>query len=512
MNKIQERFNRLQAELSGLLATKREAAALSVPTELPPAAWTPDTELERPLSGEPCKAIGVLIGNLVNATVPSNGTSIFTMKVATDELRPEEAALLNSFEVPVRNAAMDILRSSNLRSVLYDIYRALVVVGDVCVEQVDTQTFAVHRLDNFVAHRTKDGKVHELIVREWVDPETMPDKWRGATLTSGVTMGVRRMESLFTSLKRNADGEYDQVVEFRGNTVETGKIKVLNYYPLRARGQPGSDVGVSICEDIIGSLRGLQCAELAQLEGLAANSEFRLMVDPHGITQLSDMELSVNGQWCGGRSADVGVVQLGNPIQVQLTQTAIDKYVRTIQAAMSYGRYYSQTSRDRVTAAEVAVDAKDREGGVSGVLTNIGKELLGPMILRSLFLVRSTTQDPKVWAFIDWVIAHPETVQLNTGVAALNLEIRGMRLGEVVNTLLRMPEPAWQHVKWDAVTAELLNAAGFVGETFVKTPEELQAENQQKMMAQMQATAGNAAAQTVGESVLGTQSIPIQPQ
>jgi hypothetical protein len=101
---------------------------------------------------------------------------------------------------------------------------------------------------------------------------------------------------------------------------------------------------------------------------------------------------------------------------------------------------------------------------------------------------------------------------LNTGVAALNLEIRGMRLGEVVNTLLRMPEPAWQHVKWDAVTAELLNAAGFVGETFVKTPEELQAENQQKMMAQMQATAGNAAAQTVGESVLGTQSIPIQPQ
>jgi hypothetical protein len=504
---ILSEFNTLQGEVSGALATKREVAALSIPTELPPENWTPDAELDHPLSGTPAESARVLVPNLVNAVLPTNGTGIFTIRIA-DAIDPRLKVIAASLGNQLAAEAMTVLNASNLRALLHDALRALVVVGDACVEQVNERRFVMHKVDNFVVHRMKDGRIYRLIVREWVDWKTLPGNYLIGDAPS-ISIGTRRMEPLFTELKWNdVSKRYDKRVEFRNHIVERGEVEVINYYPLRARQQIGSDIGVSIFEDIIGTLQGLQCAELALLEGLASNSEFRILVNPTGLTQVEDVQDSRNGQIMSGRGEDVNVTGLGNAVQVQLAQAAVEKYERAVRSACSYGRAYASSNRDRVTAAEVQVDAKEREGGVSGVLTNLSSELLIPMIFRTIFLLREKIKDPIMLGFVADILKDPDMVQLATGVAALHLEIRGLRLSEVVNTLVRLPEPAWADIDWSKVTQELFNSAGFVGSEFLKTPEQKQAEQQQ----QMAATAGNAAAQTMGESVLDSQQVPPQAQ
>lgn len=510
---LTEQFSRFQGELEQELTEKRECAEYSHPTELPPAYWTPSTTLVRPINSTPAHAATTLVTNLVNASVPTNGSPIFTIQSTLDPTLPLEAvSVVREFETGVRNEIMRLIVASNFRSALYGIYRALVVVGDVLVEQVNERTFVYHRLDNYICHRNKEGKVHRLLVREWVDPSTLPQKYQNVHGGNGTTLGVRRLEAVFTDILWNEDAKlWKTRKEFRGQTMETGEITVLNYYPVRSRTIAGSNVGMSILQDIIGTLRGLMASEMALIEGLAANSEFRLGVNPNGVTRLTEMEDSVNGQWVSARQEDVFALQLGSPVQVQASAGAVEKYERMVKNALAYGRAYADTRRDRVTAAEVQVDAREAEGGVSGILTNIGDELLIPMIKRYLFLLASKQpQNITLQTLVKAILEERMDVSLNAGIAALNLEIRGLRLAEAFGTLVRLPEPAWAGVKWDVLAEELLTAAGFVGSQFLKTAAEKAAEQNAAIQQQAASTAANSAADSMGQSVMDTQAIPPQ--
>jgi hypothetical protein len=221
------------------------------------------------------------------------------------------------------------------------------------------------------------------------------------------------------------------------------------------------------------------------LDGMAASTAFWMCLDPSGITEIDDIASQSNGSWVPARREDVFVLSPSQTMNTQISaaQTAVEVMRREIGQAFLMSAS-AIPSGDRVTATAVRLIGSELETILGGAFSAIARDLLEPIIKRSIFLmIEDESLDKRMY---DQFFNKDGTLNIEvvTGLQALSRDTdlqKLMQMGEMVRNL---PESALASFKWSEYARALISSLGFDSRNWVISDEEKQQLEQQKMMQQ----------------------------
>ena len=499
---IANRFLELDMRRNSKLDRAREIAAITIPNLMPPQNWSEQFELTQPYSSVAGRGITNLASRMLSALIPLNDLPFFKFNLKQGEEAPPDAQVLLealSFQV------YEKLSSKNIRDSFFQALQSLLVVGDVAVKLQDDYTFRTTRNDHYVVIRDVVGDLIEFIHLEFVPDET-PLPYESQQIYDA---GVWERQGFKTIYCRYVQGEddvwYARKEDKEGNLIEDGQYEVFPYAVLRWNTMPSENYGRAKCEEIYGDIKTLEVYTRSLLESMAAASTFFMGVSPTGVTELTDLASAQNGEWIAARKEDTYVISPADTMnpQIQQTMAAVEMMRREVSEAflMTAGGI---RQAERVTATEVRMVGQELENVLGGAYSAIARDLLVPMVQRCVY---NMVSDGDIDEELEREFAADGKIGLDiiTGLQALSQDSNLQKLMQMGEMVRNLPEQAAAMFKWDEYGKSLISALGFDARNWVKSEEDLQAEQQAQMQQQsqmeIQGAVGQGAAQGVGQAV-----------
>lgn len=497
-------FAELDSRRSTKLTRCEELSRLTIPGLYPKSGWTETMDLPDLYSSVTARGIMSLASRMVSAIYPLNQMPFFQHEIDM-QMVPQGADTTQQMQQLSRldKKIMEKLQSSNLRQELFVLMQHLIVLGDALWFQSDDYMFRVYRLDQYVVVRYPDGGIKKIIVRDWIDPKAIPEHWTGYPTTSQTTNAgyliqgpTSRHEPCYTEIEWYAEeGKWEVEKEFRGVIVEEGEYEVSPYAPQVWSRIAGEDYGRSLVEEHVGDIRSMEALSKSMIEMAAANAEFRIGVDPTGITEVSDLVDSQNGDFVPARQADIFTVQLAK--QADLGPVVMARQ----ELAANIGRTFLlqsavQPTGDRVTATQIREIAQELDQALGGIFSGISRDVQIPIVKRTMFLLAKDKLIPKEII----KLTKPGgilSMKVRTGLEALNREVQNSQLVQWAQVVAQIPN-AMQVVNWDNWLTRFTHSFGMDTAGLVKTPEQIQAEQQAAMMQQAEMQANQQTIQSAG--------------
>lgn len=495
---IRQRFDHLSTRRTVQLERARACAEVTVPGLMPPVGFNQGDSLPDLFSSLPARGVMSLASRMVSAIYPLNQLPFFQHQLDMEYV-PEGAdtteteASLNRLDRRV----MDKLSETNLRQELFVLFQHLIVMGDALLYQSDDYEFRVVRCDQYVLRRRPDGMVTEIVVREWVDPNSIPEEWSNVPDQKSVPCAggpSNEHEPMYTLLEREK-GKWTCVKEFRNAVVDTGEYDVCPYSPQTWSRVAGEDYGRSLVEENLGDIRSLEALSRALIEGAAANSEYRVGIRPGGVGTSKDLQESVNGDYIVAEPGDVWSFQLNNQVQLQTTSNARDALTRDLGRTFLLASA-SQPTGERVTATQIREIAAELDQSLGGVFSGAARDIQIPIVRRTMLLMaRDELIDKQIIELIgqDKILA----LKVRTGLEALNREVENSLLVQWAQVVQQLPQ-SQSYVNWLQFLHRFTSSFGIESAGILKTQEELQQEQQSAMQQQMAMQAGSQAIQSTG--------------
>ena len=498
---LADRFRLLDSSRTSKLNRARLCASLTVPSILPPEGWTEEMLLPQPASSVGARGTTSLASRMLSAMMPLNDTPFFKFSLKSGV---EPTSEISQYLETMSYQVFRKLGSTNLRETIYQAIQNLIIVGDCMVHEEDDFQFRATRLDHYVVQRTVEGQVNEIINIEYElkDPEALSNVHY--SLPDSDKKGYKKTYCQYTLTE-------DKLWNYRkedsdGNLLAEGVYEICPVTVLRWYGIPGENYGRSHCEDILGDLVSLEGYTKALLDGMAASSSFWMGLDPSGITEIDDVADMPNGSWIAARQQDVFTLSPSQTMnsQVSAAQTAVDTMRREL------GQSFLMTSSaipsgDRVTATAVRMIGSELETVLGGAFSAIARDLMEPIVKRTVFLmIESEELDSRMYEQF-FNSDGSLTIEVVTGLQALSRDTdlqKLMQMGEMVRNL---PEQAAASFKWDEYARSLITALGYDARNWVRSSEEIKAEQMAAQAAQaqmnMQQQTGNAVANTTSSVI-----------
>ena len=510
---VADRFSELDTRRRSKLDRSRACAQLTIPSLMPPENWSEEYELPQPFSSVGSRGVTALASRMLSALIPLNDLPFFTFGLSTG-VSPDidTSNLLNSLSMQV----YDKIKSKNIRESFFQALQSLIVVGDVAVKIEEDFTIRCVRFDHYVAIRDVVGDLVEFIHLEFVPDETPLPVNSQEAWGSGL-WNRNGFKTIFCRYVLDEAGNWHgRKEDSEGELVDEGVFAVFPYAVLRWNSVISENYGRSKCEEVFGDLKTLEAYTESLINGMAAASTFFMGVSPTGVTELSDLASAQNGEWVAARQEDLYVLspaQTMNP-QIQQTQASVDMMRKEIGEAFLMNRG-SIRNAERVTATEVRMIGQELEQVLGGAFSAIAKDLLIPIIKRTLYLMVETGDIDERLAGDFFDEAGRLTLDIVTGLQALSRDTELQKLMQMGEMVRNLPPEATQHFKFEEYGRALISALGFDPTNWVKTPEELEKEKQQKMQEEQQAqivgSAGQGIAQGVGQAA-GAATEQMAPQ
>lgn len=501
---IAAEFAELDARRSTKLTRCEELSRLTIPGLYPKSGWTETMELPDLYSSVTARGIMALASRMVSAIYPLNQMPFFQHEIDM-AMVPQGADTTQQMQQLGRldKKIMEKLQSTNLRQELFVLMQHLIVLGDALWFQSDDYMFRVYRLDQYVVVRYPDGSIKKIIVRDWIDPKAIPENWTGYPTTSQTTNAgyliqgpTSRHEPCYTEIEWYGEkGIWEVEKEFRGVIVEEGEYEVSPYSPQVWSRIAGEDYGRSLVEEHVGDIRSMEALSKSMIEMAAANAEFRIGIDPTGITEMADLVDTQNGDFVPARQADIFTVQLAK--QADLGPVVMARQ----ELAANIGRTFLlqsavQPTGDRVTATQIREIAQELDQALGGIFSGISRDVQMPIVRRTIFLLAKDKLIPK-----DIIkMTKPGGIlnmKVRTGLEALNREVQNSQLVQWAQVVAQIPN-AMQVVNWDNWLTRFTTSFGMDTAGLVKTPEQIQAEQQAMMQQQAQMQANQQTIQSAG--------------
>lgn len=480
---IQTEFERLDSRRTNKLQRGQDCARLTVPGLYPEEGFTETMELPDVYSSLPARGVMALASRMVSAIYPLNQTPFFNLEIDQQYVpqgvdQTETLTQLSRLDRKI----MDKLASTNLRQELFVLFQHLIVIGDALFQCTDDYQFRVHRIDHYVVQRYPDGRVYRIILREWVDPDAIPETWsydsKMDDYGSPESGPSADHKPYFTEVLWNPDSKkWTVTVEFCGQTVDSGTYDVNPYIPQVWSRIAGEDYGRSLCEEHIGDIRTLESLTKSLVEAASANAEFRIGVDPTGITEVSDLQSTENGDFVPAREADVFAIQLAKQIDLgpmaAVRQDLTQNLGRTFLLQSSV-----QRSGDRVTATEIREVAQELDQTLGGIFSGMARDIQIPLVRRCMILMARDRLLPK--DLVSLVTSDKMlTLKVRTGLEALNREVQNSMLAQWANVVGQV-QAVQPYIDWYGWAVKWTSSFGLEPVGLVKTPQQLQDEQQQQ--------------------------------
>lgn len=494
LDTAKSRWKTLDAKRTGLLSRCEAYAKVSVPSVCPPDNYNSgQDELQTELHSFGPQLVNNLVNKMILAcfapTRPFMKLRLPArlLQQAMEAFGITESKLAEESSLYEREL-MEFLDEIQARPKLYDLFTHLVVTGNAC-RLMDGKRMRVLGLRNYVVRRSTNGNVIEALIKESVYYDDLPEDIQA--LHRKVSEDDENVDYYrwFTW-----DGKHYNEVQYIEDTEVTIKKYRGQYLPTDMpasfhtwRLPDSSDYGIGHVEDNIGDFQGLSDLTEAEVNGAILASEFRWLANPGGATNPDDVGNSANGDVLPGQEGDLVLIsagQIANAITV--VSASAEKFVRRLGSAFLLTSSI-QRDAERVTAEEIRVLANELETNLGGVYSRLANDIQLPIAYWLMANVESASE-----VFQDKTIK-PVIV---TGLDALsrNGDLENVRLFLAdVTTVTALPPEVSQYLKLEPIFEALAAGRGLQSSIYVRTQEEVDQIQQDKMQQMQEAEAQQAA-------------------
>lgn len=478
------RWSTLASKRTGLISRAERYAELTIPTVCPQDGYDEGSdELQHDLQSVGAQAANNLINKMILAMfAPSRPFMRFEMprraqRELLEGLKMSEA----EFREEMSAAEMDAIKeldSIAARPKLYDLMAHLIITGN-CLRFMDGDVMRIIGIKDFVSRRNTKGEVIEIILRERVQVDELPDEIQAlATKKHDEELDYFRWWKWNGKMFEETQWLDDVLVtipKYKGKYTREDMPVAHHVWRISDK----SNYGIGHVEDSIGDLEGLSQLSEAEVNGAILASEFRWLANPGGMTRVEDVKMSRNGDVIPGNKDDLQLVSAGAVASaIQVVSACAERYIRRIGTSFMLTSSV-QRDAERVTAEEFRRLANELETGLGGIYSRLAIDLQLPL---AYWLMNRL--DNKVFKGTDF---KPVIV---TGLDALSrngdLENMQLFLQDVIQ-ITTMPPEVKVYLKLDNIFSALAAGRGLRTSEYVNTQsevDEVNAANQEAAMAQ----------------------------
>ena len=488
------RYETLVSDRSTYDREAKESSKLTIPSLIPEQTSGTRARIKTPFQATGSRGVNSLSNKLLMTLLPPS-TSFFKLEIDALEIRKQGQEQMQS-EIDkglrtIENALMNQIEISNDRVAMFEAIKHLVVSGNVLLYLTD-KGLKVYPLSKFVCKRDEVGNVLEILTKETVHPQALPLDFL-EQIKKKENYDAKTMESdldIYTYIKRmNDDVIWYQ--ECKGeripNTDGRSKLDVTPWIPLRFIRVDGEDYGRGYVEEYRGDLISLEALMQAIIEGAAASAKTLFLVNPNGVTRAATIAKAPNGAVREGTASDISVMQVGKGGDFNVAFSAIQRIEQRLEFAFLMARSV-QRDAERVTAAEINLMAQELENSLGGIYSILTQEFQLPYLRRRMHMLVRAGKVPK----LPDDLVKPKIV---TGLQGLGRGNDRNKLVEFIGTIAQAlgPDVMRQYVNVDEAVKRLATSIGIDTANLVKTPEQIQEEQQAAAQQQLIQSLGPAA-------------------
>lgn len=475
-----------------------DCAEITIPSLLPREGHNGSTRFLTPWQAVGARGVNNLASKLLLSQLPPN-TACF--RLAIDDFTLEKLTQQEGLRAQVEEGLSKIERSvqSEIEGGFYRVgafeaQKHLVVAGNVLLYLPPDGGMRVFHLDRYVVRRDPKGDVLDIIVKETVSKDNLPE---GVSLEADPETTDKKDRSernidLYTHVYRDGN-KWKVYQEVKGQmlpgTEGTYPLDKSPWIPIRFSRIDGESYGRSYVEEYLGDLKSLEGLSQAIVEGSAAAAKVVFLVNPNGTTRMDDLATAESGDFREGAANEVSVLQLDKYNDFRVALETITQITERLSFAFLLNSAI-QRSGERVTAEEIRYMANELESALGGVYSIQSQEFQLPFIQRIMFQMERQKRLP---------VLPTGTVKpvIVTGIEALGR-------GNDLNKLLQFAGLAAQaaNLPPEIDKADFLKRAGAsLGidmKGLVLPPEVVAQQQQQAMMMQMAQQLGPNAINAVG--------------
>jgi len=455
--------------------------------------------LPTPWQGIGARGVNNLSSKLLLALLPPNAPFFrfsiddFALEVLTQQegMRAKVEEGLNKIERSIQGE----IEGTAIRVSTFEAIKHLVVTGNALLYLPQSGGMRVFHLNRYVVRRDPMGNVLDIITEEEVAREVLPEglDLPGDSEESVGDKGGPKAIKLYTHTFRDGR-KWTTYQEVKGvkipGTQGSYPLDKCAWIPVRFTKIDGEDYGRGYVEEYLGDLKSLEGLTQAIVEGAAAAAKVLFLVNPNGVTEMDDLAEAESGAFREGMEQDVSVLQLQkyNDFRVALDTAS------QINERLSFAFLLNsavQRNGERVTAEEIRYMAQELESALGGIYSILSQELQLPLVKRLMYQMERQKRLP---------VLPTDTVKpvIVTGLEALGRGNDLSRLDQFVATVTQIPEAA-SRINWGDYMLRRGTALGIDMKGLVKSDEQVAAEQQQAMMAQMMQQGVNPAITQAGQ-------------
>lgn len=481
-----ETYKNLENDRKPYVTRAEESAKYTIPSLFPKESDNGSTDYDTPYQSVGARGVNNLSSKLLLALFPPNNL-FFRLDVRNDimqylEATPEAKQEIEQKLVQQEQIAQKYVEGNQIRVTLHEALKQLVVAGNCLLFMPPKEGgIKLYRLNNYVVQRDAMGHVIQLITVDKLAVATLPQEVLNVLGTEGSQKQPEDQVEIYTHVYFSAgDQRYYSYQEIEGKPIPGYEgnfpANACPWMPLRLVKMDGESYGRSYVEEYIGDLKTLEGLQKAIVEISAIAATVINLVNPNGITQVRKVSNCPNGGFVTGRADDITTLHLEKAQDMQIAKATAD----ALEARLSYVFMLNsavQRSGERVTAEEIRYVAGELEDTLGGIYSILSQELQLPLARRILVQLQATGQ----------ITDLPEDIvspSIITGMEALGRGHDLNKLTTFLSVLGQNPE-ASAALNWSGLTLAIASACGIDTTGIIKTPEQLQAEQQQAMMMNM---------------------------
>ena len=399
------RYNRLTQYREFYLDQAERSAALTIPSLFPQSLDHGMEEKQPEVLPTPWQSFGAygvesLAARYMLALFPANipfaryYPSEDLLRQAKEEGVSDED--VQSLKLEIEEALGDreraIMRevdTDNYRVAADETLRQLLVSGNELLHLPKDGGMRTFHLNRYVVRRGPKGKILELIVRESLAKDDLPEEIAALDpqpLDEGnrTTANHDQFVDLYTHIRlvgkryEKYQEAFDQLVP---GTEGTFPMKKLPWLALRWTAIEGEDYGRGFIEAYRGALRSLESLQSAVVHASVAASKVIWLVSTGGRTRIRTLENAPNGAYISGRADEIQALRLDKGADMQVALAAIDMLKQELSQAFLLTSSI-QRNAERVTAEEIRRLAEDLETTQGGSYSLLSQDFQLPLVLR----------------------------------------------------------------------------------------------------------------------------------
>ena len=500
-NTAKERYETLKADRQQFLDRARECSELTIPSLIPDEGHNSTSELYSPFQSVGARGVNNLASKLLLLLLPPN-SPFFRLQVSGDakkemEQQPDIKTQVEKSLSDIEREVSNKIEELALRTSVFEALKHLIVGGNVLTYLPKDDTMRVYPLSQFVCRRDPQGTLIEIVIKESIAHTALDEDIKEQMKINGDYKDDENCD-IYTHIYKLDTKKFYVCQEVKGikipSTIGTIMADAMPYQALRMVRIDSENYGRSFVEEFIGDLKSLEGLSHSLVESAAASSKVVFMVKPNAVTRKRDLANTRNGDIITGSEGDVAVLQANKQYDLQVVQQSIQK----LEERMSYAFLLHtaiQRDAERVTAQEIRYMAEQLETSMGGVYSLLSQELQLPLVR---VLMKRMSQTKEIPSLPKGSIK-PTII---TGIEAVGRGNALQKLREfvaVIGQLAQINPQVVQALNPNDLLTRLATGLGIDTEGLIKSPQQLQAEQeaamQQQQMQQVMDTAQDVAPQ-----------------